>query len=208
MKTPPEITYRNVNKSAAIDALIHEKIAKLERLCGYINSCHITVEKMHNHPRGNSPYRVLIDLRLPPSHELVAESNLAVKNQYAQLDTVIRDAFSKMERQLKTQTRQQRESEKTRSGSASDTNALVIRLFREQDYGFLKTMEGEDIYFHRNSVLHGDFDRLEIGTGVHVDVEEGDEGLQATSLKIVDKPGASVGKQEQVLIKPPLGWQA
>ena len=56
-------------------------------------------------------------------------------------------------------------------------------------------------------MLHDDFERLEIGTGVHFFLEQGDEGPQASTVKIVDKPGASVGKSEQTLIEPPLGWQ-
>jgi ribosomal subunit interface protein len=207
MKVPPEITYRDVDKTAAIDTLIHEKIAKLERLCDYISSCHIAIEKAHDRPKSGSPYRVRIDLTLPPSHELVADSNPAESNQYVELDTVVRDAFSKIERQLKEQTRQQRESEKTKSGSATDTTALVVRLFQADGYGFLKSLDGEEIYFHRNSVLHDDFDRLEVGTGVRFEAEEGEQGPQATTVQIVDKPGANVGKSDQTLIEPPLGWE-
>lgn len=47
MKVPPEITYRNVDKTNALDALVKEKIAKLEQVCDYISSCHIVIEKIH-----------------------------------------------------------------------------------------------------------------------------------------------------------------
>lgn len=208
MKVPPEITYRNVDKTAAIDTLINEKIAKLEQLCDYISSCQIAIEKVHDRPRSGSPYRARIDLTLPPSHELVADSNPSDNNQYVELDAVIRDAFRKMERQLKQQIQQQRESEKTKSGSATDTTALVVRLFRAEGYGFLRSLEGEEIYFHCNSVLHNDFDRLELGTGVRFEAEDGEQGPQATSVQIVDKPGANAGEAEQSPIEPPLGWQA
>ncbi len=207
MKVPPEITYRDVDKTAAIDHLIHDKIAKLERLCSYINSCNIAVEKVHDRPKSGSPYRARIDLTVPPNHELVANSNPIENTQYVEVDTVIRDAFQKMERQLKDLTDQQRESEKTKSGSATDTAALVVRLFREDGYGFIKTLDGEEIYFHRNSVLNNDFDRLDVGTGVRFEAEEGNQGPQATTVQIVDKPGVSAGKVDQSLIEPPLGWQ-
>lgn len=208
MKIPPEITYRDVEKSAAIDNLITEKIAKLERLCDYINRCEVAVEKIHDRPRNGSPYRVRIDVTVPPNHELVADSNPAEQQQYVELDTVVRDAFSRMERQLKDLTRKQRESEKSqlKGTGAQDTIALVTKLFRDQGYGFLKTIEGEEIYFHRNSVLHDDFDRLEIGTGVRFEAEQGDKGPQATTVQIVDKPGVRAGKAEETVIEPPLGW--
>jgi cold shock CspA family protein len=112
------------------------------------------------------------------------------------------------ERQLKELTRRQRESEKSKTNdSAQDTIALVTKLFPEQDYGFLKTLDGQDVYFHRNSVLHGDFDRLELGTGVRYVAQEDDQGLRASTVQIVDKPGVRAGKAEETLIEPPLGWQ-
>ena len=208
MRIPPEITYRGIERSEAIDTLINEKIAKLEQVCDHISSCHIAIEKDQDRPRNKSPYRVRLDITVPPSHEVVAQSNIAISKQYVGLDTVIRDAFEKAWRQLRDLSRQQREHDtaKTHDG-AQDTAALVTKLFPEQDYGFLKTLGGEDIYFHRNSVIHGDFDRLELGTGVRFEAVEGEQGLQATTVKIVDKPGVRAGKSDEALIEPPLGWQ-
>lgn len=207
MKVGLEITYRDVEKTAAIESLVQEKIAKLERLCDYINSCHIAIEKVHDRPKSGSPYRVRIDLTMPPSHELVADSNPAENNQYVELDTVIRDAFSKMERQLKQQTSLQREAEKSQDHTAADdTTAIVVRVFRDQGYGFIKTLNGEEIYFHRNSVIHDGFDRIEVGTGVRFEAVEGEQGPQASTVQIVDKPGVRAGAAEEPLIEPPLGW--
>ncbi|WP_260447155.1 hypothetical protein [Nostoc sp. 2RC] len=42
---------------------------------------------------------------------------------------------------------------------------------------------------------------------MYFSVEEGEEGLQATTVKIVDKPGVRAGKSEQTLIKLPLDWR-
>lgn len=208
MKVSLEITYRNVEKSDAIENLIQEKVAKLERLCDYIGSCQIAIEKIHDSPRTGSPYRVRIDMTVPPGHELIADSNPSEPNQHVKLEAVVRDAFSIAERQLKELVRRQRESDKAQThDSAQDTMALVTKLFPEQDYGFLKTLDGQDIYFHRNSVLHGDFDRIEIGTGVRFVAQEDDQGLRASTVQIVDKPGANAGKAQEEIIEPPLGWK-
>jgi len=207
MKVPLEVSYRDVEKTAAIEALINEKVAKLEEVCDHISSCHIAVEKINDRPRSGSPYRVRIDLTVPPGHELVADSNPSEETQYVELDTVIRDAFSAARRQLRKLTKRQHESDKSQNQESYETTALVNKIFREEGYGFIKTLDGQDIYFHRNSVLHDDFDRLEIGTGVRFFVEDGEEGPHATTVKIVDKPGVTVGKADQSLIEPPLGWQ-
>ncbi|KZL51832.1 MULTISPECIES: HPF/RaiA family ribosome-associated protein [Cyanophyceae] len=208
MKVPPEITYRNVEKTNAIDNLVHEKIAKLENVCDHISSCHISIEKIHDRPRSGSPYRVRIDMTVPPGHELVAERNPAESNQYDPLDAVIRDAFNAARQQLVKLNERQHESERAQNQEqAEETTALVTKLFKDRGYGFLRTLEGREIYFHRNSVLHHDFERLEIGTAVHFALEMGEEGPQASTVKIVDKPGVRAGKSEQTLIEPPLEWR-
>lgn len=208
MKIPPEITYRGVEKTDAIEALIQEKIARLERVCDHISSCHIAVEKEQDRPRDRSPYRVRLDITVPPNHELAAESNMGAQTQYAELDTVVRDAFEKAWRQLRDLSKQQQEYVKGQvNDGAKDTTAFVTKLFPEQDYGFLKTLDGEDIHFTRNSVAHNAFDRLEVGTGVRFESVTDDQGIShASTVQIVDKPGVSAGKADETLIEPPLGW--
>jgi cold shock CspA family protein len=44
------------------------------------------------------------------------------------------------------------------------------------------------VYFHRNSVLHDDFERLAIGTEVRFTPQDGDDGPRASSVQIVAKP--------------------
>ncbi|MBE9055067.1 MULTISPECIES: HPF/RaiA family ribosome-associated protein [Sphaerospermopsis] len=207
MKIQPEITYRNLDKSEAIDNLVHEKIAKLENICNYINSCHIAIEKIHDRPRSGSPYRVRIDLTVPPGHELAAEKNPGEGVQYQPLDAVVRETFDAMRQQLVKLTQLQRASEQSgRYEEAQESTGLVTKLFREDGYGFLKTLDGREIYFHQNSVLHHEFDRLEIGTGVHFSLEDGEEGPQASTVKIVDKPGVRAGKSSEKLVETPLDW--
>jgi cold shock CspA family protein len=56
-----------------------------------------------------------------------------------------------------------------------------------EDYGRIASVDGGDIYFHRNSVLNLDFDALEIGTEVRFVERTGDEGPQASSVWVVGK---------------------
>lgn len=209
MRIPPEITYRGVEKTNAIERLVEEKLAKLERVCDHISSCHIAIEKEQDQPRDRSPYRVRLDITVPPGHEVAAESHMGHRTQYAELDTVIRDAFDKAWRQLRDLSKQQQAYDQGHiHNGATETTALVNKLFPEEGYGFLKTLEGEDIYFNHNSVLHDDFGRLEIGTGVRFEVVEAEDGLlQATTVQIVDKQGTRAGKADETLVNPPLGWE-
>jgi cold shock CspA family protein len=104
------------------------------------------------------------------------------------LQTVVIDAFDAMERQLKQLNREQEGKEKTHP--QQQTVGIVEKLFPEENYGIIRSIEGRDVYFHRNSVLNDDFDRIEIGTGVNYMEESGEKGLQASTVRITDKPGA------------------
>ncbi|MEL7332909.1 MAG: HPF/RaiA family ribosome-associated protein [Cyanobacteria bacterium J06560_2] len=113
MRVPPEITYRGVNKTAALETLISEKITKLEQFYREISSCHLAVEKVHDHPESGSPYRVRIDITVPEDREIVVGKSPDQGVQYTSLEAVIRDAFDVANRQLKELNEQQHNHMKT-----------------------------------------------------------------------------------------------
>lgn len=204
MNVPLEISYRNMAKSESVDRLIHDKVVKLERVCDHISSCRVAVEKAQ-HRRAGNPYRIRIDLTVPPGHEVVVTRNPGEGRAHEGLPTVVRKAFEAARRQLQDLTERQRGQVKTHP--TQDANAVVLRLLREDGYGFLKALDGRELYFHKNSVLHGNFDRLEVGTGVRMVEEMGEEGLQASTVEIVDKPGSRVAKDGEPSVEPPAGWK-
>mgnify|MGYP005853820735 CR=1 FL=1 len=204
MQIPPEITYRNLDKTEPLEALIQEKISKLEETCDHISSCRIAIEKIHDHPKSGSPYRVRLDLTVPPGHELAVDKNPNEGTQYVPLETVIRDAFEAARRQLSELVQRQRYEVKHHE--QQEMVAIVSELFSQEDYGFIKTLDGREVYFNRNSVLQDDFDRLEVGTGVQFSLQENEKGSRASSLRIVNKPGAHIGQAEESIVEPPRGW--
>jgi len=187
MKVPLDVTYRNVEKSNVLEDLISSKVEKLEEVCDHIIGCHVAVERAHTHPSHGSPYRVRIDLTVPPGHEVVVAKNPGEGNQYEPLESVIRDTFDAARRQLRDLNQQQNNQIKYHPEQVM--GGVVTRLFPSENYGFLKTVEGQEIFFHRNSVLHNDFDDLTVGTGVQFFVTDGNKGPQASTVRIVSKPG-------------------
>jgi cold shock CspA family protein len=193
MEVPLEISYRGVNKSDFIDEIIRKQVTKLEKMCTYMVSCRVVIERRQKFQKVGNPFRVRIDVRVPPGHQLVATRDSTEGDLHDKLPTTIRSSFDAMRRQLQELMEKQRGGVKIHPLEQEST-ALVTKLFPEEDYGFLRTLDGRELYFHRNSVLHNDFDRLEIGTGVRFVEELGEEGLQASTVQIVDKPGAREGK--------------
>lgn len=205
---PVDISYRFVEKTDALEQLIYEKIGKLEEVCDHIMGCHVAVEKNHDNPSSGSPYRVRIDLTVPPSHELAVSKSPDRGVQYQSLESVIRDTFEAARRQLVELVQRQRNEVKTHP--QQEMTAIVVRLFPEEGHGFLKTLDGEEIYFHQGSVLNNDFDRLEIGTGVRFFAHQHNDLPEASTIQIVSKPGIRTGdsaaENGDRPVEPPLGW--
>ena len=205
MQVPLNMTFRNVRKTAEIEALIRKQAVKLERLCPYLVSCRIAIEKPQTHQKSGNPFRVRVDVTVPPAHELVTVRNSGEGDLHEQLPTVVRRAFDAMQRQLKKLVEKQRGEVKIHP--EQELAGIVVRLFRDDGYGFIKSLEGREIYFHKNSLPAVEFNRLEIGTGVQWNEEEGENGPQATVVRIVDKPGARISNSRENVLEPPLGWE-
>jgi ribosomal subunit interface protein len=186
MQVPLEISYRDVHKTESIEALIREKAAKLERIDDHINSCRIAVERPQKFQSHGNPYRVRITLRVPPGHELAVHREPSKGDLHSDLESEVRAAFDAAERQLK-ELKEKRRSD-VKQHPDQQMQATIERLFPEQEYGFLRTLDGRQVFFHRNSVLHNEYDRLEIGTGVRYSEEMGVDGPQASTVEIIDKP--------------------
>jgi cold shock CspA family protein len=172
------MTVRDLSLSEAATAEIRAKAADLETYYDSIISCRVVVEgPVRHHHTG--PFTVRIDLSVPGA-ELVVDRH-ADKDLYV----AIRDAFDAARRRLEDYARRQRGTVKVHEEA---TRGRVTKLFPEAGYGFLETPEGREIYFHRHSVLHPGFDRLEIGMEVRFAEEEGEKGPQASSVAIVGIP--------------------
>jgi|WetSurSiteA1Bulk_404760.scaffolds.fasta_scaffold256461_2 cold shock CspA family protein len=53
-----------------------------------------------------------------------------------------------------------------KSDSVKEKTAYVIDLVPKGGYGFIKTLDGREVYFNRNDVPDNDFESLKIGMGV------------------------------------------
>ncbi|HXJ34067.1 MAG TPA: HPF/RaiA family ribosome-associated protein [Candidatus Eisenbacteria bacterium] len=184
MQLPLEITYRNVPSSPAIEAAIREKAAKLEAFYDRITSARVVVETPHRQHRQGTLFHVRIDLRVPGRQMIVSRAP-AAHHAYEDVYVAIRDAFDDAKRQLEDYARETRGTVKTPAPSG---HGRIIRLHAEDGYGFIGTPEGRELYFHRNSVVDGDFDRLHVGDDVRFSEEAGEQGPQASTVHVAGVP--------------------
>lgn len=186
MQVAPTITFHDVDRSAWIEDYIKERLFRLERYAEGITSCHVTLaQDQGKHHKGNR-YSVTVEVRMPPHHDLAAKKKREIRHMPNELSALINLAFAAIERQLKKTSARRRYDEKRHDGQP---HGMVEKL-HPQGYGFIRAVDdNREFYFHRNSVLNGDFEGLAVGTEVRFSPEEGDQGPQASSVWIVAKPG-------------------
>jgi cold shock CspA family protein len=206
MMMEPQITFRNAPKSDAIENLIRERVAGLDTFYDRIMGCRVTVEVPHRHQREGDHFRVKIDLTVPggeivvsrePSlHSSQQETEVErrtkdeeVETSHKHLKVAIREAFEAARRQLQDYARRRRADVKTHRGPQ---RAIVSRVFVDEGYGYLETLDGREVYFHRNSLLGRDLDDLTVGSEVVFVEEQGDRGPQASTIRA---PGKRPRKQ-------------
>jgi len=180
METPLQVTFRGMESSEAIEANIREKMAKLENYYDRIMGCRVMVEIPHKHQHRGKLYHVRIDLTLP-KEELIAGRDPTLNRAHEDVYVAIRDAFKAIRRQLQDYVRKHYTQARVHE---QQPIAVVSELFPMEDYGFLKTSEGEKVYFHRNSVVNNAFDRLEIGSSVRYVETMGEKGPQASTVRM------------------------
>lgn len=176
MQRPLKITARDFDVTEPIEAEIREKAARLDLYYDRITGCDVTLEAPVGHHRRGGPFKVRIDLSLPGSKISVS------RRVEEELAGAIREAFDAARRRLEDYAREQRRAVKAHEPVP---HAHVAKLFPEENYGFLETPDGREIYFHRNSVLGRGFDSLEIGTEVRFAEEDGLKGPQASTVAVV-----------------------
>jgi ribosomal subunit interface protein len=183
MQVPLEIRFHNTDPSPAVEAAIRERVAKLEKFAPEIVSCRVTVEAPHKHHKQGKLFHVSVDVRLPGG-EVVANRDPSAHHAHEDVFVSLRDAFKSVRRQLQDCVRKRRGAVKAHE---VPPHGVIAMLNKDADYGRITTPQGREIYFHRNSVIGADFDRLEVGTEVRFSEEAGERGPQASNVQLIGK---------------------
>jgi cold shock CspA family protein len=185
MQIPLQMTFRGLDSNPELEATAHRYARDLEEVCDHISSCRLAVEKEHHVSRSGRPYRVRLAITVPPGHEVVVDEDTNHGSPDEGVEQTMNSAFKKARRQLKDLTEQQREEVKVHPEQV--TVAVVDKLF--DDYGFLRTPEDREVYFHRNSVVNADFEDVRVGDGVAFTEDIHEEGAHASTVRVVDARG-------------------
>jgi cold shock CspA family protein len=188
MQVPLEIAFHNLQSSQTLEREIRKRTEKLESRYGRLTACRVRIEVPHRSHRTGDLIDVRIELSVPGRELVVTNGARHARERYSAPGplTVIREAFKAAERQLKDFKRQIGGEVKRH-----DTMFLgrVTQLNPDEDHGFLLSTDGSQLYFHRNSVLSGDFDQLAVGDAVHYVETVGDTGPIASKVRPANPSG-------------------
>ena len=137
----------------------------------------------HRHHKGDT-YAVRIHVTLPGGAHIDIDRDPVATGRHEDVHVTIRDAFDAAGRQLQDKVR-------TLGGDVKAHEApphgIIASLATEHDHGFIAASDGREIYFHRNAVVGGRFEDLQLGQEVRFSEAIGDKGPQATSVRGVGK---------------------
>jgi ribosome-associated translation inhibitor RaiA/cold shock CspA family protein len=188
MQVPLEIAFHNIDSVEWAEDEIRARVGELEAIYGRLTSCRVRVDQRAQNARGTIPPVVHIELGIPGRKELVVShepEHLQRKFQRPDLHNAIHEAFRIAERQLRD-LKEKREGRTKEPEHDSENQSLgqVAELVPDRDHGFLMTKEGGLLYFHRNAILAGDFDKLRRGVDVYYVEDVGDTGPIATKVRV------------------------
>jgi len=179
MAIPLQITFKGMDPSPALESRIRDKTERLGRFADFILRCHVTVEATHRHHHQGNLYRTRIEIDVPRGR-IVAGDTGPQDHAHEDAHVATRDAFDAATRQLEDHVRKLDGAVKHHEPVL--VRGTVARFIAGEDYGFIETIDGDEVYFHRNAVAKGGFDRLKVGDHVRVSVTEGEKGPQASAV--------------------------
>lgn len=65
----------------------------------------------------------------------------------------------------------------------------IKRVFKDRGYGFIRTPEGQEIFFHRTGLRNARLESLIEGDSVEFEVESSPKGPRAVNIQVAGKEG-------------------
>jgi cold shock CspA family protein/ribosome-associated translation inhibitor RaiA len=194
LQVPVEIAFHNIESIPWAEEEIRTRIAKLEKIFDRLITCRVRVDQRATNGHNSIPPVVRIEMSVPGRDLVVSHEpeHLQQKYQRPDLHRAINEAFRIAEHQLVEYKRQLRD----RSGEplhevASQALGQISDIDPGGDFGFILTNTGSQLYFHRNSLLSGEFSALRRGQQVHYVEDMGDTGPTASKVRV--KNGSAAG---------------
>ena len=186
MQNPVDITFREIERSEAVEARIREWADKLDRVFDRIIRCEVVIDDPHRHHHKGHQFAVRVRLTVPGTE--IVTSHSPGDGAHEDIYVAVRDAFIATKRQIEDYVRKSLHRGDIKREGNGAAHGRVSFLDVEKEWGWIEPDDGRRIYFHRNSVLDG-IDGVNVGDEVRFTEEQGNEGPQASTVERIGAHG-------------------
>jgi cold shock CspA family protein len=176
-----KIQFLNFDESESVGKTIQSHLETLEKITNRITSCHVVISRPHRKQLKGNIFHVKLRVQLPGA-TIVIDKDPGKNQAHQDVYVAVRDAFWAAKRKVEDYVRKQSGFVKEKVASP---HAKIIRLIPSDECGFIQTRDLREIYFHRNSIVNGNFDDLSVGQEVRFSESMGEQGPQVTSMHII-----------------------
>ena len=171
-----QIEGRNVDIRNSWQEKINEEKERLGRHHpGLVHHLRVAVEETAGHKSGGFEVKVVA---------AVPNDTLVVTRKGESVRPLLVEAFDTLGLLLKELQRKRRQTHKmVEEVGAGPLLGSVKALFPAESYGFIVTPEGEEVYFHENSLKDVTMEQLVEGLAVQFGLGEGDKGPTAAWVR-------------------------
>lgn len=184
MQTPVEIDFQGMDPTQEVRAAVDRQVAQLEERFGRITDARVVLKAPSGRHRTGGLYEISVHISLPDGREVNVGRVRQNDERFSDLNFALNDTFKRARRQLQDKVRELQGKVKQHDGPPVGT---VCELDPLGEFGFIKTADDREIYFHRNSVLGDGYAQLSVGSRVTFAEEVGDKGPQASTVKLIGK---------------------
>ena len=192
MEKSLQIAFKDMDSSEFLERSIRERVDRLERFHSNIVACRVVVNEPYRTAGSvKNPLGITVEVDVPGHSTIIGKEEQERREMKNDQLAVVMRAFDAVHRQL-DELSDIRQGEVKQHEGAGETG-LVVRLFPEQNYGFVEVKEGPSLYFTRNAVTGGEFEDVAVGALVQVTraTAEGPMGPQASSVRLLNAQRSS-----------------
>ena len=174
-----KIEAKNLDIRKSWQEKIEEERNRLIRhYANFVLHLRVTIEATPGYKEGGYEVRLVAS---------VPNDTVAVKRWGENVRSLLTESFDVLGSQLKEIVKKKQNHKTAKAAGAvidGKSTGIVRKIFTDEAYGFIVTDDKVDVFFHANSLKDVALTELAEGDEVLFAMEEGDQGLQATWVRV------------------------
>lgn len=183
MQTEPNITFRNIDGAPEVRDHIRQRIVELGKYHPGIIGCDVVVEAPSQKQRSGGRVDVHVTVFVP-GNDISVTRGVARSQEAKALNLAIHETFDAARSALKSQKKKMGAVEVKRQPLVQ--RGTIDRLVPDEGFGFITGDHGREVFFQRDTLTKGDWEKLAPGTRVRFTEDFGEKGYFASHVAVLD----------------------